>query len=219
MSFTTVGFIVFGVWILIGITTSFAMGRRGHHLFSWGLLGAVFGPLVLPLALVAVVDERHARSNVLRGGGRGPGPLSVLVGIDGSEESTAALRTAIVLFGAGLKRLTLAKVVDFETAQGGLPNGEQRAADDLNRHAAMVGTPRPETLLLGGRPADALVEAALDGGYHLLVVGSRGRGAAKALLGSVAERLAANGRMPVLVVGKDALPVGLMTTRATAAVA
>ena len=218
MSFTTAGFIVLGVWVLIGITTSFVMGRRGHQLFSWGLLGAVFGPLVLPLALQAVVEERRARSTVLHAGGRGSGPLSILVGIDGSEESTAALRTAIALFGSQLDRLTLAVVVDYEIAQGGLPGAKRHAADELNRHAALAGTPRPETLLLAGRPADALVEAALGGKHHALVVGSRGRGAAQALLGSVAERLAANGRVPVLVVGKDAVPVGLVTTRATAAV-
>lgn len=216
MSFTTVGLIVLGVWIFIGITTSFLMGRRGHHLFSWGVLGAVFGPLTLPLALEAIAEERRIGPRVLHRGKPGPGLLAVLVGVDGSEESSAALRTAIALFGAQLGRLTLAEVVDYEAAAGGLPDAKLQAMDELKRQSVSVGVVEPETLLLAGRPADALVDAAVGGGYHLLVVGRRGKGAATALLGSVAERLAANERVPVLVVGKGAVPVGLFATSASA---
>jgi hypothetical protein len=57
------------------------------------------------------------------------------------------------------------------------------------------------------------------GGLQLLVVGSRGRGASEALLGSVAERLIADGRVPVLVVGKNAVRRDLNDARTTAVVA
>ena len=53
-------------------------------------------------------------------------------------------------------------------------------------------------IILSGRPADALTEFALRDGYELLVVGRRGRGASKAILGSTAAQLA-SAPIPVLV--------------------
>ncbi len=41
-------------WSTIGILAGVAMGRRGR--FPWWLVGAVFGPLIVPLALGT---ERH----------------------------------------------------------------------------------------------------------------------------------------------------------------
>jgi nucleotide-binding universal stress UspA family protein len=212
MSFTMIGFIVLGVWGLIGVVTSVVMARRGHHPFSWFLLGAVFGPLVLPFVVEAVVDERRGRSEVVHAGEQSRGPLSILVGVDGSRESTAALRTAIALFGPRIGRLTLAQVLDYETAEGGLPANRRDADTDLSelrREAAALGALDPDTLLLAGRPADALVDAAVGAGCQLLVIGGRGRGATKAVLGSVARQLAGNSQVPVLIVGRDAVTAGL----------
>jgi nucleotide-binding universal stress UspA family protein len=215
MSFTTIGFIVVGVWVLIGVVTSIVMGRRGHHAFSWFLLGAIFGPLVVPFVVEALVDERRGRSEVIHAGEPRRGPLSILVGVDGSRESTAALRTTIALFGSHVGKLTLAEVVDYETAQGGLVEDRRKAdADlsDLKREAASLGAPDPDIILLAGRPAEALVDAAVGAGCHLLVIGGRGRGATKAVLGSVARQLAGNAKVPVLIVGHDAVPKRLTTT-------
>jgi nucleotide-binding universal stress UspA family protein len=53
-------------------------------------------------------------------------------------------------------------------------------------------------MILSGRPADALSEHALRDGYQLLVVGRRGRGASKTILGSTAEKLA-SAPIPVLI--------------------
>lgn len=206
MSFTATAFIVLGVWVLIGVLTAFAMARRGHSAFSWGLLGAVFGPLVIPLVIEAIAEERDREPRVLHAGARATGSLSVLVGIDGSEESVAALDAAVILFGPRLRRITLAEVVSYEAAGGTPSEVRDEAAAELERLADSVRTLDPDTLLLAGRPAEALVEATVGGGYHVLVVGSRGRGAAKALLGSVARQLAGNPRIAVLIVGRDAVP-------------
>ena len=46
-----------------------------------------------------------------------------------------------------------------------------------------------------------LRECARDAGYELIVVGSRGAGISKAILGSAATELARNSAVPVLVVG------------------
>jgi nucleotide-binding universal stress UspA family protein len=59
---------------------------------------------------------------------------------------------------------------------------------------------KPDAVLLEGKPADALARFAADGGYELIAVGRRGRGATKALLGSTAEALARGADIPVLIV-------------------
>jgi nucleotide-binding universal stress UspA family protein len=212
MSFTTIAFIVLATWGLIGAVTSIVMARRGHNPFSWFLLGAVFGPLVLAFVVEALADKPQGRSDVLHPGRQSDGPLSILVGIDGSEESANALRTAVALFESRVGRLTLAEVLDYETAQSTLPAHHAAAEAELTdrrREAAALSGLDADTILLAGRPAEALADAAVGGGYHLLVIGSRGRGATKAVLGSVARQLAGNSRVPILMVGRDAAPVGL----------
>jgi hypothetical protein len=51
MSATTALATVMVAWLAIGIVTGTTMGRRGHDGFTWLLLGATLGPLVVPLAL------------------------------------------------------------------------------------------------------------------------------------------------------------------------
>jgi hypothetical protein len=57
MSATSALAITMLIWALIGVRTSISMGRRGYDRFTWWLLGTVLGPLVLPLAIVTVVES------------------------------------------------------------------------------------------------------------------------------------------------------------------
>jgi hypothetical protein len=45
------------VWLMIGVASGITMGRRGHDAFTWMVLGATLGPLVVPLALST--QRRH----------------------------------------------------------------------------------------------------------------------------------------------------------------
>ena len=63
------------------------------------------------------------------------------------------------------------------------------------------GRPFPDLILLPGQPAEALQRLAAEGGYDLLVVGGRGTGLSKVLLGSTATALAAQAKVPVLLAG------------------
>ena len=54
MSVTTLFGIVLSTWLVVGVATGVVMGRRGHAAFAWTLFGVVLGPLVLPLAAVAI---------------------------------------------------------------------------------------------------------------------------------------------------------------------
>jgi nucleotide-binding universal stress UspA family protein len=201
MSPTVLLLILFVSFVLIGVAASIFMGRRGHNPFAWLLLGAILGPLVIPVIAVAVHEERmHQRRKVVGGTSAG-GAVDVLVGIDGSPEAEAALHAASALFGPLIGRLTLATVEDFDTAGSRTPpEFERRAVETLERAASSVEAQRPSAVILTGRPADALMRYAADEGYEVISIGRRGRGANKAVMGSTASRLTAGADVPVLVV-------------------
>lgn len=201
MSATRFMFVVAVLWAGIGLVGSLVMRRRGHDMFTWGALGAVFGPLVLPLAIDRARQARRAEASRLRPGVPGSGEIDVLVGIDGSAESKAALRAALAVVGPRLGRLAVATVVDYDRALGGRAKVESEVRADLERLTASVPGCVPEIALLTGPPADVLAAYAADHGFGLLAVGSRGRDASKALLGSVASRLVRRAKIPVLIAG------------------
>ncbi|MGW2373132.1 universal stress protein [Kitasatospora sp. NPDC001683] len=135
----------------------------------------------------------------------------IVVGIDGSEPSKAALRWAVgqaVLTGATVHAVAaweypslygwFAPMVDegFEQA------ARRTLTAEVNE---VIGPQRPvevrESLVLG-HAAEVLLEAAE--GADLLVLGSRGRGTfARTLLGSVSTRCAVHGVCPVVIVRSE----------------
>jgi nucleotide-binding universal stress UspA family protein len=201
MSPTVLLLVLFMSFVTIGVAASIFMGRRGHNPFAWLLLGAMLGPLVIPVIAVAVNEERMRERREVVGGTSAGGPIDVLVGIDGSPEAEAALHAASALIGPLIGRLTLATVEDFDTAGSRTPlDLERRAVETLERVASSVEARRPGAVVLTGRPADALMRYAVDEGYEVIAIGRRGRGANKAVMGSTASRLTAGADVPVLVV-------------------
>ena len=186
--------VVILAWVTIGIIAGLVMGRRGHSWFTWAALGAVLGPLVIPLAVGSIRREHETHAVTLARGDRTAGPLQVVAGIDGSAAAHAALTSAIDLLGDRLGALTLAAVIDYDTALSNRPGEERdRAVADLATSAAVAAERlgrAPETVLLTGKPVTALIDHAIASGAHLLVIGSRGQGATKAVLGSAATHLA-----------------------------
>jgi hypothetical protein len=156
MSATTALFIVLGVWVTIGIVASIFMGRRGHNPFAWLVFGTIFGPLVVPVAIVAVSGERiHQRREIVSGLGAG-GIVDVLVGIDGSPESKAALRAVGRLFGPLIGRLTLATVEDFDSARA--PEHHSMSKRKRSRTSKAWHRPsRPNSRALSSSPVDRLM--------------------------------------------------------------
>ena len=113
VSYSTVVLVMAASWLSVGLTLSLIMGRRGHDAFSWLVLGTLFGPLGAIFAFAARSDERVRPELVAARLSSGPGPVDVLVGVDGSPESRAALLAATELLGPRLGRLTLAAVVPY----------------------------------------------------------------------------------------------------------
>lgn len=149
--------------------------------------------------------------------GEGPRPR-VVVGIDGSHGSRAALRAALVeaaARGAEVEALSVYTVVLGWTAGAPIdvPDIDAVRADTRDRARALVAEVRDEMLvegvpgvvdvpvhvvIEGGPAALLLVERAVGAG--LLVVGSRGRSAVRSLLlGSVALHCVTHAPCPVLV--------------------
>ncbi|HEY8701181.1 MAG TPA: universal stress protein [Arthrobacter sp.] len=141
----------------------------------------------------------------------------ILVGIDGSEYSPAALpfagRLASAL-GAPLQVITCLGFSDFYLPAH-LPVGEIESAAELEAIARRLmeqaidrafGQERPEHLsavVKVGSPAKVLVEESRNA--QLLVVGRRGHGGLFGqLMGSVSAACAAHAHCPVLVVSQDA---------------
>jgi nucleotide-binding universal stress UspA family protein len=147
----------------------------------------------------------------------------VVVGVDGSPSSRAALRWAVnqaALTGGTVDAVMATEVpetgviggfgqtpaevddekVTAEAAQRALDAviSEEVKADDRNRVRARV---------FQGHPATALLQAA--DGAELVVVGQRGLGSfTRALLGSVSEHLVHHANCPVLVFRGDARHLG-----------
>jgi nucleotide-binding universal stress UspA family protein len=82
--------------------------------------------------------------------------------------------------------------------------------------AALKRWPRLE--ILHGRPAQALLDQAALEGYGLLVIGTKGAGATRSVLGSTATELARTARIPVLMVGAGEEPVAELPARHSRAV-
>jgi nucleotide-binding universal stress UspA family protein len=138
----------------------------------------------------------------------------IVVGVDGSDESKAALRWAArqaALTGATLHAVltwhvptaaygaALPLSTDYDFGRGAHDSLAETLSDVLGEHPALSVS----TAVVEGAPAVKLLEEAVDA--ELLVVGSRGHGAFTGmLLGSVSEHCISHANCPVVVVRHDA---------------
>ena len=139
---------------------------------------------------------------------------TIVVGVDGSEGSRAALRVAVE--EARLRHARLHAICAWEVPTA-IPGGvlppvalgdfQQRAQEIVDAALAEASRLDPEIGSTGatahGQAAWSLVSAAGPG--DLIVVGSRGRGGfAGLVLGSVSQQVVHHARCPVLVVPRSA---------------
>jgi len=133
---------------------------------------------------------------------------SVLVPIDGSEESMNALEYAVGEYPDAsvtvLYVIEPGSIHDVQLAVDAVPRGDPpeapfEDAQGILAEAAELA-PDAETATASGPVARTIVAYADREGMDLIVVGSRGRdGAARTLLGSVAETVARRAPCPVLI--------------------
>ncbi len=194
MSGPVVVIVIGAVWLTIGLVLSLVLGRRGHDGFAWLVVGTLLGPLALLLAVDAVQNGEPSAPIISTPAGIAfDGGIDVLVGADGSDEARGALEEAVGLFGSRLGRVELVRVVPFD----GVAAAERAATEAITAEADRYAYLHPGTEVVRGRPADVLAALAVDGGYDVLVVGTRGSG--RHLFGSTARELASSSSVPVLL--------------------
>ncbi len=137
-------------------------------------------------------------------------PRKILVAVDFGDASSRAVRVAGDLARAFDARLTAVHAETFEAPpyftreQLRVIEQQRRAArreavQYLSRIATRLAGTNVEPVVADAPPAEAILEAARD--QDLIVMGTHGRrGPARWWAGSVAERIAREARIPVLIV-------------------
>ncbi|MFD8535174.1 universal stress protein [Streptomyces rubrogriseus] len=136
----------------------------------------------------------------------------VVVGVDGSASSYAALRWADRYARSVGGVVEAIHVWDTPSAVGfagpaidpdfDLEQARERFTAELNAIFPEERPPGLREVLVEGDPSETLIRASQ--GAELLVVGRRGRGAfARAMLGSVSQRCAQHAACPVVVVRQE----------------
>jgi nucleotide-binding universal stress UspA family protein len=123
----------------------------------------------------------------------------LLIASDGSPFSEAAWQAALTLAQTMGSALTAVSVAPDDRDIPGAGN-----VVSVLEQAAAKQDLALDTMILSGRPDEAIVNAALFKEASLIIVGSHGRtGLKRLLMGSVAERVIGHAKCPVLVVKKS----------------
>lgn len=173
------------------------VGDRGLGGFATLLVGSV---------AVALAARAPCPTVVVRGDATRPSDAPVLAGYDGRAGSAPVLDFAA---DAALRRQVPLEVVfawrdTYEVPEGA--EAEQAAAEQLQQGLADMRRRHPDVVVqprvVSDRPARTLVDR--SAGAQLVVVGSRGHGELRGLLGSVSHALLHHAGCPVAVVGPAA---------------
>jgi nucleotide-binding universal stress UspA family protein len=134
---------------------------------------------------------------------------TILVGYDDTEPAKRALERAADLSGAFGSHLVVTSVVPVVTTSVGRSIGTD-PGEDGGEHTAQLAAARAYLSGRGveadyvealGHPAEAIVEAAIERGADLIVVGTREAGFAQRLLGnSVSNEVSHRSHCDVLIV-------------------
>lgn len=137
--------------------------------------------------------------------------MKILLAYDGFPHSRHALEETAELAANGRAEVLILSVVPETEARGSKSGGHRWLAphahvDVARAHAYLQERGiQSEMKIAHGEPFAAIRDEAAAGGYDLVVVGSRGRGAlGELLLGSVSRKLVDAAPCPVLVAGGDA---------------
>lgn len=132
---------------------------------------------------------------------------SILVPVDGSPGSLAALEHAIALAEDGdtlIDALHVDNPENFGSVEhlSSVPREElERALNDAVARAEARLGPRVSRRTVSGDPVAAIVETARHGRHDLIIIGTHGRvGRLHSMVGSVAEGVVRNAPCPVLTV-------------------
>jgi len=164
------------------------MGRHGYTGLTRLLMGSTTARVIGHSSCHVLVVPQGVSLNFQR----------LLIASDGSPFSAAAWQEALALAQAMGSALIAVSVAADDRD---IPAATQ-VVKTLEQAAAKQGLTL-DTMILTGRPDEAIVNAAIFKEASLIVMGSHGRtGLKRLLMGSVAERVIGHAKCPVLVVKK-----------------
>ncbi len=181
------------------------MGRRGKTGLKRLVMGSTTARVIGHAPCNVLVVPRAAQVEF----------KNILVATDGSRFATAAESEAIGLAKKNKSRLIVLAVVPSESMQPmdivhSQMSREVIAEKELNeaeknakavKEAARKEGVSVEAFIMGGKPADAIVQVAKEKNVDVIILGSHGKtGIDKLLMGSVAERVIVLASCAVLVV-------------------
>ena len=133
----------------------------------------------------------------------------ILVAVDGSDFSMAAVDQAISLGGICNSQIYLISVVDLYPEQMAVaPTLVEQMSEEVRQHLDQAKKKVDqakiacETIVrMGGAPHEFIIQEANDKEVDLILMGTHGRtGLKRVLMGSVAQNVIANAPCPVMVV-------------------
>ncbi len=197
-------------WLILVLVTmiivTYLALRWGRDPFGWLLLSAAMGPIAI-IALIGTrsADVERQRRPSAPGTRKVPGRTRIVVGSDGSAAGSR-IADHILRDGSGNTEVILVCVLPHEAEPG---NSEQAGRERDASVAAMTGATL-EALGSGGVPAriavafgqpgEEIVRLADREQADLIIVGRRGAGVSRALLGSVSDHIVKHATRPVLIV-------------------
>jgi nucleotide-binding universal stress UspA family protein len=141
---------------------------------------------------------------------------TIVVGYDGSDAARAALLFAARQAGIG-GRVYIVHAYELPPDFLGSPNYDHLLSQRRDHGNALLGAlplqddplagPEYEKELIGGPPAESIADVARVRNADAIVVGSRGLGRIRALLGSVSHELLHIADRPVVVIPVAAIGV------------
>jgi nucleotide-binding universal stress UspA family protein len=205
MDFIVAALIWAGIVVVSMLVASWLAVRWGRDPFGWALLAAVLGPI----ALVGLAGTRQSDLGRQQTPGephtRASGQRCIVAAVDGSE---ASLRVARYVAGTHptASEVALLAVLPQESRPGGgaAPDDEhqQRVAGMVGESKKIIsGAGIPVRVVVAyGSPGEAIVRAADDENADMVIVGRRGAGLSRALLGSASDHVVKHSKRTVVVI-------------------
>src|SRR5918994_7342405 len=181
------------------------MGSRGRGGIRRALMGSVSDSVVrhAPCPVMVVRDDEPGRDDL---------PGRILLAVDGSEEASAAARTAVELAERTDSELHVVHVGEvrpvihperrgYLARQEELQEQARRLLEEQVEEVESAGGTSLRAHLRMGRPDEEIVVLGEEIGASLIVTGSRGLGGMRrALMGSASDSIVRHAHCPVLVV-------------------
>ena len=200
-------FVAISIWLAIVLVSMLIIGyvatRWGHDPFGWLFLAAVMGPIAI-VALIGTRQREQSLPKAVSETAAAPGVTRIVVGCDGSDAGRRISDYVVRTWSLSAEVVLVA--VEAHEAEPRSPaeeTAQRRRIDAYTapaREALVIAGIQPRTVVAYGNPGEQIVRVANDEGAAAIVVGRRGAGLTRALLGSVSDHVVRNASQPVVIV-------------------